>query len=160
MAASWSSSAAVDGDRCFAQALHGRGFQHHAQVVELLELVEVERQHAPAAAKQHLDEALLLQPEQRLAHRRARHAQAFADLVLGEAVAGHQLELGDVALELRVHLVGARTEHGGRRVRGEVGAMADTGPMLALERGQQHWALGAVHPTMAPCARIISMAPP
>jgi hypothetical protein len=89
-------------------AMHGRGLQHHAQVVQLLELVEVERQHAPAAAKQHLDETFLLQPEQRLPHRRARHAEPLADLVLGEAVAGHQLEFGNVALELFVHLVGAR----------------------------------------------------
>ena len=83
-----------------AQALHGRGLQHHAQVVELLELLEVERQHAPAAAKQHLDVAFLLQAEQGLAHRRARDAQALAEFVLGEAVARHQLEVGHVALEL------------------------------------------------------------
>ena len=52
--------------------------------------------------------ALLLQSEQRLAHRRARQAQALAQFVLGEAVAGNQLEFGDIALELLVHLVGAR----------------------------------------------------
>jgi hypothetical protein len=100
----------VDAPVGLAQAVHGGGLQHHAQVVELLELIEIEGQHAPAAAEQHLDEALLLQLEQRLAHRRARDAQALADLALGEAVARHQPEFGDVALELRVHLVGARAE--------------------------------------------------
>ena len=54
-----------------AQPVHGGGFQHHAQVVELFELFKVKRQHAPAAAEQHLDQTLLLQPRQGLAHRRA-----------------------------------------------------------------------------------------
>ena len=119
--------------------MHGGGLQHHAQVVELLELVEVEGQHAPAAAEQHFDEAFLLQPEQRLAHRRARDAQPLADLVLGEAVAGHQAELGDVALELRVDLVGARAERGdrwrGRRVARSDGRHAAM--LVRAERRQQ-----------------------
>ncbi len=145
------------------QALHRRRFQQHAQVVELVEAVEVEGQHAPAGAEQHLHETLLLQADQRLAHRRARHVQALAELVLGEAVAGQQVKVGDVALELLVHLVGAR-----RRCRGAGGVRGGTSfggggheGTLAVwdQRGcsaVSSAALEAVQPTMAPCAAIIS----
>ena len=112
MPASSSIRLAVDAMIAFAEPVHGRGLQHHAQVVELLELVEVERQHAPAAAEQHFDKAFLLQPEERLSHGRARDAEPLADFVLGEAVAGNEAEFGHVPLELRIDLVGARTERG------------------------------------------------
>ena len=91
-----------------AKALHRRRLEHHAQVVQLLEPLEVERQHPPAASKQHFDIAFLLQSEQRLPNRCPRHAEPFAQLVLGEAVAGDQAEFRDVALELLIDLVGAR----------------------------------------------------
>jgi hypothetical protein len=156
----------------FAQPVHRRGLQHHAQVVELLELVEVERQHAPAAAKQHFDKALLLQPEQRLAHRRARHAEPLADFVLGETVAGHEDEVGHVALELRVDLVGACGNGGvgssGVWERQGSGAGSDGRHVGNGSRWRQRHAvlfsaassavLVAVQPTMAPWARIISSA--
>ena len=64
---------------------------------------------APTAAKQHLDKTLLLQPEKRLPHRRARDAKTHADFGFREAVAGHQAELGDVAFELCVNVIGTRT---------------------------------------------------
>ena len=96
---------AVDVAIGLTKAVRRCHFEHHPKVVQLLEAVEVEGQHAPAAAKQHLDETFLLQPEERLSHRRARDTQALADLAFGEAVAGHQVELGHVALELFVDLV-------------------------------------------------------
>ena len=126
----------VDAAVALAQAVRGGGFQHHAQVVQLLELVEIEGQHAPAAAEQHLDEAFLLQPHQRLAHRRARHAEPVAQLVLGEAVTGHELEFGHIALELRVDLVRARAEGGRAGGRSPVGGAQSGGHggMVALLR--------------------------
>ena len=65
----------------FAEAVSGGGFEHHAQVVELFKLVEVKRQHTPAAAKQNLDKALLLQAEQRnlLAAKVSRQLRARPD---------------------------------------------------------------------------------
>ena len=108
MAASWSSSAVST----FCPSAHSRCTAVVSSTmrrsVQLLELVEVERQHTPAAAKQHLHIPFLLQPHQRLAHRRARDAQPLAEFVLGETVAGHQRELGHVVFELRIDLVGAR----------------------------------------------------
>ena len=44
---------------------------HLVQVAQLLKLIKVERQNAPAPAKQHLDIAFLLQLEQGLTDRRA-----------------------------------------------------------------------------------------
>ncbi len=63
--------AAVSLKRTFSQAISGRGFQHHAQIVELFEMLKIKRQHTPAAAKQHLDIAFLLPIEQGLTDRRA-----------------------------------------------------------------------------------------
>ena len=85
-----------------AELLHRRAFQHHAQVVDVVERLEVERPHAPAALRVHLQVALALQAEQRLAHRRARHARAARHLVLGEAGARQQAELEDVGLDALV----------------------------------------------------------
>ena len=34
--------------RTFNQAINGRGFQHHAQIVELFELLKIKRQPTPA----------------------------------------------------------------------------------------------------------------
>ena len=95
--------AAVDPiQRGLAQPQHRGGLEHDAQVVQVLEHLEVERADLPAGSKVHLHEAFALQPEQRLADRRARDAQAGGDLGLGEAVAGHQAELGDIVLHFVV----------------------------------------------------------
>ena len=72
----------------------------------MLEELEVEGLHLPAGAEVHLHEALALQAEQRLAHRRARHPQTRGDLALGETVARHQTELGDVVLDAIVDRIG------------------------------------------------------
>src|SRR5207302_7758573 len=89
-----------------AELAHGGGFQHHAQVVETVEQLEVERAHAPAAFRMHLEIAFALEAEQRLAHRRARHPRAARYLVLREARARQQPELEDVALQLAVDRLG------------------------------------------------------
>src|SRR5205085_210432 len=100
-----------------------------------LELLEVEGQHPPAAAEQHLHEALLLQAEQGLAHRRAADAQPLAEFVLGTAVTGHQLELGDVALELLVDLVGPGAVHAGRHT-GSAGTFESGGHVRRSSRAR------------------------
>src|SRR6185369_14196006 len=85
-----------------AQALHRRGLEHEAQVVEVVEQLEVERPHAPAALCMDLDVALARETKKGLAHRRSRNAGASRDLVLREAAAGQQAELEDVALQRAV----------------------------------------------------------
>src|SRR6218665_315209 len=66
------------------EPVRGRGLQHRAQVIELLEFVEIEGQHAPAAAVHDLDMAFLLQPGQRLAHRGARDPHPLPHSLLAE----------------------------------------------------------------------------
>src|SRR3954454_12489769 len=65
----------------------------------MVEQVEVERPHAPAALRVDLQVAFALEAEQRLAHRRARHAASRRDLVLREARPGQQAELEDVGFQ-------------------------------------------------------------
>ena len=89
-----------------AQAHHARQLEHDAQVVELLELVEVDRHDVPADLGLDVEEALVAQAKQRLAHRRAADAQALAELGLGEAVAGDELEVVDLRLQRGVDLLG------------------------------------------------------
>src|ERR1700720_250256 len=69
------------------QTLYGSELQDRAQVVEILELHEVERPHAPAYAEMHLQITFALETIQRIAHRRATHVQALCDLGLAEAIA-------------------------------------------------------------------------
>ncbi len=82
-----------------AQAGDARQLEDDAQVVELLEAAEVDRQHVPAELRLDAEKALVAQAKQRLAHRRAADAEALAELGLGEAVAGDELEVVDLRLE-------------------------------------------------------------
>src|SRR3954467_4892234 len=86
--------------------MHRRRLEHEPQVVEMVEQVEVERPHAPAALRVDLHVALALEAEERLAHRSARDVRAGGDLVLREARAGKQAELEDVALQRAVDRLG------------------------------------------------------
>src|SRR6185295_11333267 len=102
---------------------HARDLEHDAQVVELLEPAEVDRQHVPAELGLDAEEALVAEAKQRLAHRRAAHAEALAELGLGEAVAGDELEIVDLRLERVVDLLGqlARADGGfARRAHGAI----------------------------------------
>ena len=92
--------------RAFAQPPHGFQFEDDAHVVQLLEVVEVERRDLPAAAKRHGDKALALQLVQRLAHRRTADRHALGDFAFAETVAGQQAELEDVLLQLPVDGIG------------------------------------------------------
>ena len=85
-----------------AQAPHRLQLQHGAQVVELLEALELQRADLPATAKVHLHLPLALQAIQRLAHRRAAGRHALGDVALAEAIARQQAEFEDVLLELLV----------------------------------------------------------
>ena len=99
-------SSSGDGRALRAQPRHARELEHDAQVVELLEPAEVDRQHVPAELGLDAEEAFVAQPKQRLAHRRAAHAEALAELGLGEAVAGDELEVVDLRLQRVVDLLG------------------------------------------------------
>src|ERR1041385_3507683 len=59
-----------------AQPLDGRALEHEAQVVQVVEEVEVERPHAPAALRVDLHVAFALEAEERLAHSRFPHARS------------------------------------------------------------------------------------
>src|SRR4029077_4973715 len=85
-----------------------------AKVVEVVEEVEVERPHAPAALRVDLHVALALEAEERLAHRRARDTRAGRDPVLREARAGQQAELEDVGFQDAVDRLGKVLRAGGR----------------------------------------------
>src|SRR3989442_10816138 len=93
----------------------------HAQVVQLVEGVEVQRRHLPAELREHLHEAFLLQPLQGLAQRRAAHGDALGEFGLGEAVARHQLEIEDQLARRLVGLLGERS--GGRSAEGATGVV-------------------------------------
>ena len=60
-----------------AQPRDARQLEHDAQVVELLEAAEVDRQHVPAELRLDAEKALVAQAKQRLAHRRAADAEAL-----------------------------------------------------------------------------------
>jgi hypothetical protein len=85
-----------------AELAHRLALQDQAHVVEVVQRREIKRPYAPAALGVHFQVALALQAEQRLAHRRARHARAAGNLVLGEACTGQQPKLEDVGLELLI----------------------------------------------------------
>src|SRR5207244_1751489 len=76
------------------------------------------------------EEAFVAQAEQRLAHRRAAHAQALAELGLREAVAGDEAEVVDLRLDRVVDLVGelaarlaaGQARHGAHDAEGADGA--------------------------------------
>ena len=85
-----------------------RHFQHDAQIVELIELIEVDRRDLPAAPETDFQIAFALQPEQAVAHRRARHAVVLRDAVLRKAVAGKQAKVEDIGLQLLINLLGKR----------------------------------------------------
>ena len=116
----------------------GVQLEHHAQVVELVELAEVDRLDEPAGLGLHVQEAFVAQPEQRLAHRRARHADALADLGFGEAVAGHPGEVVQLGLELRIDLlgqVGALRRRGVRGRKTHLRIMRQSGRPLPVRPG-------------------------
>ena len=80
--------------------LLARGELHdHSHVVEALEGLEVEGVDAPPVARGDLYVALALELVEGLAHRGARDARARRHLRLGEAVAGQEPEVEDVALQ-------------------------------------------------------------
>ncbi len=84
--------------------------EHDAQVVELIELVEVDGLDEPATLAFDFEKAFIAQAEQGFPHRRAADAQALSHLRFREAVAGQELEVVDQRLQLRIG------------VRGEIGA--------------------------------------
>ena len=89
-----------------AQAGHAGGFQHHAQVIQLLQAVEVDGPHKPAAFAFHLQPALIAQPKQRFAHGGAADAQALGQIAFAEAVAGHQHKVLQLLFQRGIDLVG------------------------------------------------------
>ena len=89
-----------------AQARHAGRLQHHAQVVELLEAVEVDRAHEPAALALDFDQAFVAQTKQGFAHRRAADAQALRNVGLREAIAGDEQEVLQLLLERAVDMLG------------------------------------------------------
>ena len=141
-----------------AQARHAIQLQQHARVVELVEAVEVDRPHGPAGLALDVEEALVAQPEQRLAHRRAADAQPRAHLVLGEAVAGQQLEVVDLRLQLRVGLLGeiGTGALGGRWKRRLKGMSTSLRGRLRRRPVPPQTRGAAAQPTMPPCATTIS----
>ncbi|KAG1186159.1 hypothetical protein G6F35_014712 [Rhizopus arrhizus] len=94
-----------------AQRVHGRDFQHAAQLIEVVQRIEVQRLDQPAIALPHLKIAFAFQPEQRFAHGRAADLQAVRDLGFREAVARGKPEIQDVPFQRPVGRVGQRARH-------------------------------------------------
>jgi hypothetical protein len=69
--------------------------------------VLVERRHEHAAVHLDADPALAVQPDQRLAHRDAAHAQGLGHLVLRNAIAGAQLAVEDQPPDVEGRLLAA-----------------------------------------------------
>src|ERR1700760_3328428 len=103
----------------------------------MIEQLEVERQHDPSAARGDVEIAFALQPEQRLADRRARDAETLGDLGLREAVAGHDLEVEDVLLELGVGAIG-ELRRGGCPGTGAIGGDGH-GSLIRLRAWSRRW---------------------
>ena len=117
--------------RSFTSALRSAGSQRRrparAQPFELADDVEQlvhvgarerrDRQPRLLRARRADDESFLLQPLQRLAHRRATHAESRRDLRLHDAAAGREQALDDQIAQALVHLLRARAV---RRVGREV----------------------------------------
>jgi hypothetical protein len=85
--------------------------QPAAEAVEQLHGVEIGRQRRDVelgddggAVAEILHQPFRRQPDQCLAHRRARDAELPADLGFVEQGAGHQLQVQDPVLELLVHI--------------------------------------------------------
>ena len=73
----------------------GQAFQHAAHVDGIDHLAHGECAHHIAARAGERQQALLRQRRQRLANRRARHAETLGDVDLGDALAGHELAAQD-----------------------------------------------------------------
>ena len=73
-----------------------------------LEIAHVHLRHEDAAPREHLDEALLREPAERLPHRRAPDAELLGQLGLADDGAGRQLERDDQLANRVVRAVGER----------------------------------------------------
>ncbi len=118
--------------------MHGGRFQDAAQLVEVVQRVEVQRLDQPAIALPHFQVALPLKSEQRFAHRSAADLQAVGDLGLGETVSGREAEVQDVALQCAVCGVGQRARNvddgeGGSHVWPRIGGLKGAGAGDASE---------------------------
>ena len=89
-----------------AQPCDARQLEYDAQVVELLELAEIDRQHVPANLRLDTEQAFVAQPKECLANRRAAHAEALTELSLRETVAGDELEVVNLRFQRVVYLLG------------------------------------------------------
>ena len=85
-------------------------FDGDQDVVDLADVVGGDRADQDAASRQHLHQALLLQTDDRLVHRRAAHAELARDLRLGRLMARREHIVADRRLQRLVGLV----DQGGR----------------------------------------------
>ena len=98
-------------------ALDDQLLEHHAQAGDLLQRALREQGNASAAARQPLDQPLLLEPGERLAHGDVADAQLLGDLSLDQPVAGLVRARADGRTQppgdgVRQALVGKRLEEG------------------------------------------------
>ena len=88
------------------QPCSGMALDQDAQVVALVEDVEVKRRDLPASLGDDLQKALARQALQGLAQRRAADGQTPGPLAFAAAVTRHQRKVEDQMLELGVGLIG------------------------------------------------------
>ena len=97
-----------------AQPADDELLERHAQQADLADRRLVELDQAVAALRHDLDHAVAKQVEQRLAHRRARHAERLGERAFGEQPAARDLAVADGAPDGVVALLGQafRSERG------------------------------------------------
>ena len=128
----------VLGARPLGQQFDGRAFERLPYEHRLGNRADRNARHEGAGLREDLDEAFLLQPDQRLAHRRAAHSETGGQILLRQRRSRPQLHVEDLAPELVLHhRGGSRTPrgNGGHALRPPL-APARTG--LAAAHGFRH----------------------